>query len=485
MGLLFGGRMAPTEYRLTDISAVDSFGRDIASGADPKGLRLIPLYSATRLIADQVASAPLRAYSPRADGARQVLSTQPVLLRSPQLFAWKYRAMTSLLLWGNAYGFIVSRDANGWPTQIVWLPPDKVTCEGDSLTAATYTFNGSPVPASDMLHIPAYAVPGHAKGVSPVGAFRLTIETGTSAQQYARDWYDGGGIPAAILRNETQTLDAEQARTVKDRLKATLRNGDPFVTGKDWNYEAVGAPAADMRFIETMKLTATQIANIYGVPPEEVGGETGSSMTYGTVELNQIKLNVTAVRPWAIRFEDALTDLFLGRTYVRFNLDAGIRADLKSRMEAHEIALRIGLETNPEGRSLEEKAPLTDEEVAQWQGWYVKQPAPPAPAVRAADPVTVNNHITSPDVRVDARTMPGAVQVDGPEVTVDARVMEGAVSVPIENNIDATTALLEDSIRSEVHITQTEPVTVEPTLTRKRVETDDAGRITAIIEERA
>ena len=368
MGLLFGGRMTPVESRDLDYKDASEARMWGAASTDP--VRLIPMFAATRLIADQLASAPLRAFVPRADGSRQPAPTQPKLLTAPGLFAWKYRAMTSMLLWGNAYGWIVSRDSNGWPSQILWLDPMKVRCEGNGATAPTITYNGAELPTMDTVHIPAYVVPGRAEGVSPVGAFRTTIETGAYAQQFARDWYDGGGIPAAVVKNETQTLTAESADIIKARVKATLRNGDPFVTGKDWTYEAVGAPAADMRFIETMKLTATQIAAIYGVPPEKIGGETGSSLTYSTVELNQINLATEVLRPWAVRIENALDALFVGRTYVKFNLDAGVRADLKTRMEAHEIALRIGLETNPEGRALEEKPPLTDEEITQWQSLY-------------------------------------------------------------------------------------------------------------------
>ncbi len=386
MGVLFGPRAE--EARAVDAGWMvnDSFGRALAgAGTDVPSLRLIPMYAATRLLADQLAAAPLKAYQPRTDGAREALATQPLLLRAPQMYAWKHRAMTSLLLWGNAYGLVASRDSNGWPTQIAWLPPDKVQVEGDGVSRSKFSYSGAPLPFDDVVHIPAYSLPGRAAGVSPIGAFRLTVETGRSAEQYAADWYDGGGIPAAVLRNETQTLDAEQARTVKERLKATLRHGDPFVTGKDWTYETVGAPAADARFIETMKLTATQIAAVYGVPAEEIGGETGSSLTYSTVEMNQLKLNVQSVRPWAVRIEEAISALYAGRTYVRFGLDSGVRADLLTRYRAHEIALRMGLETNPEARALEERPPLSDDELAQWQQLYARMKAASAPTTGESD----------------------------------------------------------------------------------------------------
>ena len=43
-----------------------------------------------------------------------------------------------------------------------------------------------------------------------------------------------------------------------------------------------------------------------------------------------------------------------------------VRADLRTRMEAHEIAQRAGLETNPEARRLEDRPPLTEQERADW-----------------------------------------------------------------------------------------------------------------------
>ena len=44
----------------------------------------------------------------------------------------------------------------------------------------------------------------------------------------------------------------------------------------------------EAQFIETMKLTATNVAAIYGVPPDRVGGEKSSSLTYSTVEQDSI-----------------------------------------------------------------------------------------------------------------------------------------------------------------------------------------------------
>ncbi|MEV5085982.1 hypothetical protein AB0K74_47410 [Streptomyces sp. NPDC056159] len=45
--------------------------------------------------------------------------------------------------------------------------------------------------------------------------------------------------------------------------------------GNGVKYRAISVPANESQFLETIKATANQVAAIYGVPPEKVGGETG------------------------------------------------------------------------------------------------------------------------------------------------------------------------------------------------------------------
>ena len=57
-------------------------------------------------------------------------------------------------------------------------------------------------------------------------------------------------------------------------------------------------------------------------------------------------------------------------------MDALIRPDIMARMQAHEIGLRTGMETIGEGRALEDKPPLTPDEINEWQNLYRKSAAP-------------------------------------------------------------------------------------------------------------
>lgn len=387
MGWPFGGR--GDEQR--SLSFQDVFGRggsiDMLGAGTMGSLRLVPLYAATRLIADQFAAAPLHGYREGGDGSRERMSPQPPLMRSPSsaghtAFTWKYQCVTSLLLRGNCTGLITGLDANGYATSIEWLHPDKVSIDDANPARPHFYYENRPLDPAGIIHIPGYVIAGKWKGLSPIGAFKVLFDTGNLAQSSARDWFANGMAPAGHLKNTARTMKPEDADTAKQRFKAAIANRDMLVTGNDWSFEAIAVAADEARFIETLKLTATQIASIYGVPAEMIGGDSGSSMTYSNVEQQGINLVTYTLRPWFARVEEALTQVMPKPQYAKFNVDAIMRADIKTRMEAHEIALRIGLETQAEGRRLEDRPPLTDQEKTDWQDSYAKSapaPTPPPP----------------------------------------------------------------------------------------------------------
>lgn len=389
MSLLFGRK---AESRAISYGDVWSRGGDvsaISASSINAALRLAPVYSATRLIADQFAAAPLRAYKVAPDGTRGRMDRQPSLITAPSAtvsaFTWKYQAITSVLLRGNAYGVITSTDANGWPTAIEWLNPDDVQVDENG-RLPEYAYKGRALDRMSVVHIPGYVVAGSCIGASPLTAFKTVIETGLRAQEFGNDWFKNGAVPGGILKNTAQTIGPEVAQAARDRFKAATRGRELFVTGSDWDYSTLSVPADEARFIETLKLTATQIANVYGVPPERVGGETGSSMTYGNREQDSLDLVTYGLRPWFVRFEEALSSLMPRPQYAKFNIDAIVRADLLTRMQAHEIATRVGLETNDEAREIEDRPPLTTDQKAEWVDTYRANAPTTAPAATGGTP---------------------------------------------------------------------------------------------------
>ena len=363
------------ERRSIDFQAAFARGDDttLMGASVEAGLRLVPVFAATSLIADTIATLPLRVYRDLGEGVRDRVKTQPKLVTSPAPYtgriAWVHQAMTSMLLRGNATGVILSRDSAGTPSTIAWQHPDIVRVD-ESQYAPRFFVREVEVPLDAIVHIPAYVLPGSIVGLSPLRLFKMQFEAGMRAQKFGLDWYRNGTAPTGKLRNTQQTVSAKEARRIKARFKEAVADGDLFVTGSDWDYESLTVTPADAQFLSQIKATATQVAVIYRVAPEDIGGETGTSLTYSTLEQNDLKFAKRALLPWTSRFEEALTNLLPHPQYARFNLDAVSRADLMTRMQAHDIALKNGLETNDEGRALEERPPLTSEQINQWQNLY-------------------------------------------------------------------------------------------------------------------
>lgn len=342
-------------------SGIDMPGSPLSgmSLATPEGsLRLAPVYAAVRLIADAVAGLPLQALRERPDGTR-VRATGPSLLDDPAptgtTFDWVHRAVTSCLLSGNAIGIEVAWRA-GWPTAVQWLDPDEVQVhEGEG--RAELFYEGRPLAGEPIVHIPAMVLPGRVWGVSPIRMHQLTVESGILAARFGRDWFRNGSVPSAILESE-QMVDKDTATILKQRFKEAAAGRDVVALGAGAKYKPISIPANESQFIETQQLTATQIAHIFGVPPEMVGGTSGDSMTYANVESRASHFVTFTLRPWLVRLEQAFTRLLPRGQVARFAADALLRADTLTRHQAHDLAIQGGWKTPDEVRALENLPPL-------------------------------------------------------------------------------------------------------------------------------
>ncbi|MFF7290729.1 phage portal protein [Streptomyces griseorubiginosus] len=355
-------------FRRSALKRAISYQDVWGAGSDPavlrgtsqeRALRLGPVYGATRILADSVASLPLKSY--RTAGADRLRVPLPELFRQPAaagtLYDWLHRCMTSLTLRGNAYGLVVAWGPDGWPSQIEWLHPDDVHLQDNLAAVPVWYYKGRRLEPHQLFHIPGYTLPGQILGLSPIAYFATTTEAGLLANQFGRDWFANGSTPSAVLETD-MVVDQAAATILKARFKEAAQGRDVVALGNGVKYRAISVPAEESQFLETIKATANQIAAIYGVPPEKVGGETGGSLTYATVEQNSIDMLTWTLRPWLARLEAALSLLLPPGTEVKFNPDAMLRTDLLSRMQAYGMALDQGWRNRDEVRALEDEPPL-------------------------------------------------------------------------------------------------------------------------------
>jgi HK97 family phage portal protein len=326
-------------------------------------LRLQPVYSSVRILAEGAAQLPIRQY--RDTGDRKIKMPLGQLLTKPSAylnrFDWIFQYISSAALTGTAWGLITARDGYGFPTTVEWLPPDRMFAEDSEPFNPAKTriyFAGRQVNRNDLLIIRAFTVPGRTAGISPLRQFQLLIEQGVDALAYGADWYKAGGFPPGTFQNSQYEVDDQQAAMLKKRLVQSMRRREPLVYGRDWEYKPISVPPDEAQFVQAMQLNATQVASIYGVPPWRVGGTRGDSMTYANVESEALEFVTDSLDPWLYRFEAAMEDCLPAQQSAQFDRNARLRMTPETRYGVYKTARDMGMLTPNEIRELEDLPPL-------------------------------------------------------------------------------------------------------------------------------
>lgn len=347
---------------------------DLRSISTERATHLAPVYSSIRFIVDFLSTLPLDAY--QMNGKARQETPLPELFSSQNepgrsgLGPWIGQAGYGLATAGNAVGWIVETDSFGLPTVVSWLRRDQWSF--DEPSKQWFVF-GHSVGSSQIVHIPWIVPTGCTLGLSPIEHYAAIIRAGLSAQDYA-DVRRGGGLPPATLKNTQMTIQPDAAAVIQDRAVAAFTSGKPFVTGNDWDLSISVIPPSHTQFIETLKLTATEIAAIYGIDPREVGGEAVGSLTYSTDESRSLN-RANDMRPYMVRLENAFNRLLPDRRFVKLNVDATLRTDAKTRTDIIGAKLKDGRLNLNEARAL-------DDQPAVKGGDFHNAPAP------SADPLT-------------------------------------------------------------------------------------------------
>jgi len=337
--------------------------RDYGSSGD--ALSLISYFACVRVLAEQISALPLQTF--REDGDISKRITDPQLIKKPAAvvdkITWTRQMVISLAMRGNAYGIITEIDGFGFAVSIEWLHPDHVWVDETHPTRPIYYWTNpdggyGEIPRDRVIHIGWFVPPGGVVGLSPVKAFARSIGFGLDAQEYGANWFGNGGVPPSTFKNKEKVISDEQADEITERLVRSLRSGRPLTYGADWDFSAVSIDPEESQFIQTMKMNATQIAAIFGIPPEWVGGETGGSLTYNSPEQNGLHVYKIVLLPWTTLIEGAISRILPERQFVRFNPDGILRGDLKTRYDAHAVAIDAGFLTIDEVREIENRPPL-------------------------------------------------------------------------------------------------------------------------------
>jgi HK97 family phage portal protein len=309
----------------------------------------------------------------------QIEVPKPPVLVTPggekvEIVEWMYSTQTELDTVGNAFGRITELDGMGLPRRIDLLAREDVSVTSHN-GVITYRINGKVVDdPSTIWHEKQYTSAGMAVGLSPLAYAAMDMQAHAAAQEFAAAWFGGGLVPLSHLKYGEAAVPPDQAEAIKLRHKLAIENGDPLVTGKDWEYKPIDVASAQANFITAMQFSDTQICRYFGVPGDLIDANvSGSSITYANITQRNLQFLVMNLGSAIKRREVGLSRLLAQPRFVKLNSEALLRMDPEtvSRMLGQQI--RDRLVAPSEARELMNRAPFTPEQLAEFKELFPAQ----------------------------------------------------------------------------------------------------------------
>ncbi|MDX8050410.1 phage portal protein [Lentzea sp. BCCO 10_0798] len=338
---------------------------------DETARRHSAVWACRRLRADLLSTMPVDVY--RKIGDLQVEVPKPPVLLAPggakvDMHEWLWMSQDDLDGNGNAVGIITAVDGLGLPARVELQDLSTVSVRGKGSDITKWKIEGKDYEPHEVWHERQYPRSGNPLGMSPTMYAAWSINQYLSAQQFSLDWFSGGAIPAASLKNTAKTINPTQAGEIKKMYKATVSAGDVFVHGSDWELKALSATSADAAFLDMQNASIADIARYYGCPVDLIEAAVQSgSITYATISQRNLQLIIMNLGPVVVRREAGLSRMVPKPRFVKLNSDAILRMDPETRAKVLGQKVKDRLLSPSEARAIDNLPPYTEEQYAEFE----------------------------------------------------------------------------------------------------------------------
>jgi HK97 family phage portal protein len=205
-------------------------------------------------------------------------------------------------------------------------------------------------------------------GLSPIGAHREAVGLAMTLNEHGSRMYANGAQVGTVIEVPGEWSETSYTNFKKDfdeNHGGRINVNKTLVLEGGAKVSSIGMNAVDAEFIASQKMQTAEIARIFRIPLHMLNEL--DKATFSNIEHQSLEFVTRTLLPWLKRIEDSANrDLFgpleRGKYFVKFNLDALLRGDIKSRYEAYQIAMGgnngPGWMTGNEVRILEDMNPV-------------------------------------------------------------------------------------------------------------------------------
>jgi HK97 family phage portal protein len=293
------------------------------------------VFSCVNEIAGAAAGVDWLLYQRLADGGRKEIPAHPLLdlIKRPNPLQGKFEFIESVIgtlyASGNTYVEMVgptratssphNNPARGFPPREMYvLRPDrmKVVPHPVNLIAGyEYRVSGQTVHlARDrILHLKLFHPLDDWYGLSPIQVAALAIDKLNAGDKWNSALLQNSAVPSGALVSKERLTDEQFSRLKKEMKEQVqgIRNArEPLLLEQDLDWKELSVSPKDMDWIEGLKFSALQIAQVYNVPPELIGLQPA---TYQNRKEGRKALYTEVICPALNRLRDAFNNLLTPR----------------------------------------------------------------------------------------------------------------------------------------------------------------------------
>lgn len=346
-------------------------------------LKQATIYTCIKILSDSIAKLPLKIYQ-ESEGIRKAKDhyLYPLLKLRPNPYMtsidfWKC-IETQRNLYGNAYVWIEYAKRGKNAGKIIGLYPIDATKvqiyvdEKGILNSNNKIYyivtdnvgNQYKVMPEEILHFKGFTYDGIV-GLSPIEYLKILVENAGSATEFLNNSFKNGMQVKGIV-HYIGDLNPDAERIFREKFEQMangLKNANKVaLLPIGYKFEPISLTMADAQFIENTQLTIKQIATAFGIKNHQLNDL--DRATHTNIVEQQREFYIDTLLPILTMYEQELTyKLFLQSEieqgyYAKFNVDAILRSDIKTRYEAYRVGIQSGFITPNEVRAMEEKEPL-------------------------------------------------------------------------------------------------------------------------------
>lgn len=352
----------------------EAWNRGAAEASSPLAAsRIATVYRAVAVLSDSVGRLPLEykvfsrgegrfvPFLHTAEGRRlnDLLTVAPN--RRMSAFEFFKNMVKLMLLEGNAH-VLPRLGMTGDVEELVLLAPG--TAAYDKY-AGTYTvmdtLNGvdGTYTEEEMIHVRNESLDGGYTGLSTLTYARETLSTAATGGREMLDRFATGGRLKALLSNDTSArgwgqYQDDQMEAAQDLIQEQISAGRDIIrTPGDAKVFPLSMNAADMQFVEQMKLTDRDIARFFNVPPVLLMDDAGANYKSGDMAMALFLSNGLSplLRKIELEFRRKLVPRSLwGRYKFAFDTEGLFITDLATRGQWMKMQVETGTGTPNELR---------------------------------------------------------------------------------------------------------------------------------------